>query len=113
MLAGRHDSQVVELQGYPPLKGRQDIIINVEIAKAGGLDDIMIKWCLEPIGSIPIVYSMMFSPSGAKHLSLYIQNSSFWSLSFSALSLFVGRGMNSRTSILKLLVALGDMFGKM
>ena len=53
------------------------------------------------MGSAPSVYSMMFKPCGAEHLSLCIQSFSFWSLSFRALSLFLGREMNSKTCMLK------------
>ena len=53
------------------------------------------------MSSAPSVYSMMFNPCGAEYLSLCIQSFSFWSLSFRALSLFLGREMNSSTCILK------------
>ena len=52
------------------------------------------------------IYSVMFRPCGAEHLRHWIQSFSSFSLRFSALSLCFGRGMNSRTCMLKSLVPL-------
>ena len=73
--------------------------------------DFVIKWCLDPICCIQSVHSMMFSPCGAEHLSLCIQNCVLLESKFHC-SLTLGRNINSRTCIFKTTVPFYVVWAK-